>query len=126
MRFNCAKCGQSIVIDAAGARQQVQCPNCGQRLTESPIPPPAVIGTKQCPFCAETIKQQAMVCRYCGYNLQTGQPSTASAPQVIPPSPNVVVKERGEGLFLQTMNLGCLIVIIIIVFLIIAFVRGCS
>lgn len=30
--FNCDKCGQNIVIDAAGAGQIVDCPKCGQPL----------------------------------------------------------------------------------------------
>src|SRR6266850_722297 len=31
--FNCDKCGQSMVIDAAGAGLQVQCPKCSESLT---------------------------------------------------------------------------------------------
>ena len=30
--FNCDKCGQHVVIDAAGAGMSVQCPNCGASL----------------------------------------------------------------------------------------------
>jgi uncharacterized membrane protein YvbJ len=28
---------------------------------------------KQCPFCAEDIKEQAVICRFCGMDLKTGQ-----------------------------------------------------
>lgn len=49
---------------------------------------------KKCPRCAETVKTDAQVCRFCSYDFATGQ---VSGP--------VPVKKRRRGL-------GCLVVII--------------
>jgi len=40
---------------------------------------------KQCPFCAETIKRSAKVCRFCGRDLPQ---DTAAAPGTSPPLPD--------------------------------------
>ena len=67
--------------------------------------------TKRCPYCGETILVAAKKCKHCGEFLDESirQPSTA---QQAPPK--VVVKGKGEGCFLQTLNVGCLIVFAVI------------
>lgn len=74
---------------------------------------------KKCPYCAEDIQDEAVICRHCKTNL-VGD----IAPLITKPKGFFqILKESNkpkEGLFLQTLNCGCAFIFIMIIFFIIA------
>ena len=101
--FKCDKCGQSIAIDETGAGTVVNCPKCDAFLRvpsrgdkEAAQPAPTIVrlppdemqkpDEKKCPFCAETIKAEAIVCRFCGRDLVDKRLTEAVARRVQGPT----------------------------------------
>ncbi|MCW5876548.1 MAG: hypothetical protein KIS85_06660 [Anaerolineales bacterium] len=60
---------------------------------------------RQCPYCGEEILAAAIKCKHCGEFLN----DTHETQSAVTPEPKVVVK---EGIFLQSLNFGCIVVII--------------
>lgn len=72
--------------------------------------------TKQCPFCDESIKKEAIKCKHCGTDLMEDKKIFLSPTNSFKLTKSEKPK---EGLFLQTMNCGCVIFFLIIAIVII-------
>ena len=55
----------------------------------------------KCPDCGKDISSSAMACPNCGHPMKAA------------------LKPKGEGCFLQTLNIGCALVLIVIIFIVI-------
>lgn len=105
----CRHCGRLLGLAAQDTSRMERAEDDVPKPTQPPIIPPGT-DTKECPFCAETIKKEAKVCRFCGRQLVTGTLNTAGPP---------VMQERSG----QNMKVGfrpSLVVVIVLLVLVCA------
>ena len=75
--------------------------------------------TKPCPYCAESVKKEAKICRFCHMDFATGKP--IGAPDVRPPPPSEVKARSGVA---DGVKLGCGMFIVLPLLILLAFVFG--
>lgn len=85
MNFKCPHCQQRLECEDDLIGSPTSCPTCAKEIIVPRQASDAVPNiqqtsmqrtTKQCPYCAEAILSQAIVCRFCGSHLSNGTPST--------------------------------------------------
>ena len=79
-----------------------------------------------CPECGKQISDQAKNCPDCGYPIYSEVIIIDERNDKKSTAPPTVVVERKEGCFLQTLNIGCIVILVIIVLLFLFVFGGLS
>jgi DNA-directed RNA polymerase subunit RPC12/RpoP len=130
IKIKCPHCKQPLEAPEEMLGEQINCPSCNGLILlpkPAPLPQPA---TKGCPYCGEQVLAIAKKCKHCGEILDASlkkqrqvETSVPAPPPLVPSSQTnaekIIVKPKGEGCFLQTLNVGCMIIFIIIGFIVV-------
>jgi hypothetical protein len=77
IKVQCGNCGTKLKAPDSYAGRTSKCLKCGDKLLIKAVELPAVDEMEldhQCPFCKESIKQDAIKCRHCGEFLDGRSP----------------------------------------------------
>jgi predicted amidophosphoribosyltransferase len=70
----CAKCGARMINASTVADAKLKSPTDGDQALPNESKQNAAGGTRRCPYCAELVQTQAIMCRYCGKSLAPNSP----------------------------------------------------
>jgi hypothetical protein len=81
--------------------------------------------TKACPFCAETIKRDAVICRFCNYDLRSGQ-LAPTQPQVAVSDPQAIPVVQARSGVMDGVKIGAGMFIVLPLLCILGLLLMCS
>ena len=132
-KFHCPSCSGSIEAEVSRKGSHAACPHCNNSIVVNPDSvktPPAIAppsghaeseslpsNKRSCPYCAEEIRADAVICRFCQIDLRSGRlvgQQPASSP------PEQVVQARSS--VTDGVKLGCGMFIVLPLLIILAFI----
>lgn len=134
-KFHCPSCAGSIQAEASRKGSHAACPHCNKSIIVTPDTPdsesaPSAIAppsrraeseslpskTRSCPYCAEEIRADAVICRFCQIDLRSGR---LVGQQAAAHPPEQVVQARSS--VTDGVKLGCGMFIVLPLLIALAF-----